>query len=556
MSSPAFREFESRFLDAYWHQYPSAAITIGYGRYYEDLVIPDSISFRKNIAFSDKWLDSLRSTTFDSLDDNSKISYLIIENQLLSDKWYADTLKSQEWNPAQYNLSNECYYLLTQPYAPLDSRLRTLSQHLSHSADYYSAALHTIQIPTNEQTELAIKQNQGGLDVFGSSMLDSITHSGLSAAEKDTIGRRVATTVEAIRNYCSGLQKILSAKDAKFRDFRLGKELYNRKFVYDLVTSFTPQEIFDRSMADKTIYHNEMFGLAVTLWPKYCAGLKKPADSLDLINTVIEKISLHHAKPADVMDTLKQQVHELEYFIVTRKLFKYDTNSNLKVRAMPAYMSGFALANAEFIPPYQKQGITYFNIDDVTKYPPAKAESVLREYNNYSLQFLTIHEAMPGHCLQGIYSNNHAPDIVKSVFQNGTMIEGWAVYAETMMLENGWGNHSPEMQLIHDKWKLRELCNVIIDYGLHCLNYSKSDITALLKKEAFQTDAQVEEKYHRAVVSQVQLCSYYSGMLEVMKLREDYKKKKGDQYDLEDFHEKFLSYGSAPVKYIREMMMK
>ena len=552
----SFKNFENRFLDAYWNQYPSASIFIGYGKYYEKLVIPDSPSFAEVHSFSNRWLDSLRVLPFDSLSDNYKISYRIIENQLQSDRWYNDTLKIQEWNPASYNICGESYYILTQPYAPLDKRLRILMTHLAHAADYYQAAFHSIHQPTREHTDLAIKQNEGGLDVFGSALTDSIKISGLTAAEKDSLKKNVESTVAAIKQYVSNLRQMLADKKQNFRDFRLGKDLYNTKFKYDLVATFTPEEIFKKSMEDKNFYHNEMYTVSLSLWPKYCGNANKPKDSLALVKTVIDKISLQHASPAYLLDTLTRQVHELEHFIIAKDLFNYDTNSSLKVRIMPAFQAGVSLANADFIPPYQEQGTTYFNVEDLSKIPADKVEGSLREYNNYSIQYLTIHEAMPGHCMQGIYSNKKSPDIIKSVFQNGTMIEGWAVYCETMMFENGWGDHSPEMQLMHDKWKLRELCNVIVDYGLHCMNYSKQDITQLLKTDAFQTDAQIEEKYHRATVSQVQLCSYYTGTSEILALREDYKKKMGDKYRLKDFHERFLSYGSSPIKYIREMMMK
>ena len=96
---------------------------------------------------------------------------------------------------------------------------------------------------------------------------------------------------------------------------------------------------------------------------------------------------------------------------------------------------------------------------------------------------------------------------------------------------------------------------MIIDYGLQCRNLSKEDFENLLVKEAFQEKAQVEEKYHRATVSQVQLCSYFTGDTEILALKEAYRKKKGEQFSLKEFHEKFLSYGSAPVKYIRELML-
>jgi len=254
---------------------------------------------------------------------------------------------------------------------------------------------------------------------------------------------------------------------------------------------------------------------------------------------------------------LTNQVHLLKKFIVEKNLFDFDTlTPPIKVRLMPEYERGITLASADFTPPYLKQGSTYFNIDDLTAYEPKKAESALKEYNDYSSQILAIHEAVPGHCVQGIYNNKKSPDVVRSVFQNGAMIEGWAVYCEEMMVENGWDNHSPEMEMILYKWRLRELANVLIDYDLQCLNKSKEEITHILIHECFQTEAQAAEKYNRATVSQVQLCSYYAGSTAIKSLREEYKKKMGQNYSLKDFHEKFLSYGSSPVNYIRECMLK
>jgi uncharacterized protein (DUF885 family) len=271
---------------------------------------------------------------------------------------------------------------------------------------------------------------------------------------------------------------------------------------------------------------------------------------------MIDKISLNHVSPGQVFDTVKQQVHDLEKFMIEKNLFAYDTTLPLIVRKMPAYMSGTSLASASGVGgPYDKQKLSYYNVSDLAAMPREKAESQLREHNNYTLQILSIHEAMPGHCMQNVYALK-SPSIVKAVFGNGAMVEGWAVYCEKMMLDNGWANNAPEMWLMFYKWSLRECCNVIVDYGIQCLNYSKDTIVNLLKYEAFQEDAQIEEKYHRATVSQVQLCSYFTGSSEINALREAYKQKPGNNYILKDFHEKFLSYGNAPVKYIRELMLQ
>lgn len=550
-----FTLFEERFLDAYWKQYPAASINIGYGKYYDQLVVPDSNSIQNNVKFSGLWLDSLKMNDFNKLSDNNKISFNIIKNQLESDTWYLTVFKQYQWDATSYNISGSCYYIIHQPYAPLEDRLRILSRFLENADKYYKAAFSILKEPTKEHALLSLNQNQGGLSIFGQDLTDSIKISKLTDAEKVTLNTNVSKAVDAIKGFATSLKGILADKNYTFRSFRIGKELFKEKFKYDIAADFSPEEIYTKSISDKKYYYNDMFKISNELWSKYYKNQSKPKDTLQLIQAVISKIALQHAKPEDFFDTLTNQVKQMKSFIIKKDLFDFDTTYPIIVRIMPAYESGFSIASAEFTPPYQKHGETYYNIDDLTKYPKDKAESSLREYNNYGSQLLSIHEAMPGHCLQGIYNNKKSSDVLRSVFQNGTMIEGWAVYVEGMMLENGWGDQSPEMQLIFDKLKLRELANVIIDYDIQCLNKPKESIMHLLVNECFQTQAQAEEKYHRATVSQVQLCSYYSGFTAIQSLRDEYKKKKGDKYTLKDFHEKFLSYGSSPVKYIRERML-
>jgi hypothetical protein len=552
-----FSNFESGFLDAYWKQYPSSSILVGYGKYYDSLVIPDSASVRNNIHFSRFWIDSLNSLDYHALGDNKKISFNIIKNQLESDQWYQSEFKLQEWDASIYNISAGCDYIINQPYAPLDERLRILSRHLQHADTYYRAALGMLHEPTKEHIALAILQNQGGLSIFGQALTDSIRASHLSDSDKNTLRENTAKTIRAINDYVGSLQAILAGNKMRFRDFRIGKDLFAAKFKYDMATDFTPEELYGRALSDLHLCHREMFEIAVGLWSKYYAGQAEPKDSFLLVQSVLEKIQDQHAKPKDFFDSLSNQLARLKKFILEKNLFDFDTaNPPVRIRIMPAFERGVTIASAEFAPPYQKQGNTYFNVDDLSLYPPEKAASSLREYNNYLSQLLSIHEGVPGHCLQGIYNKKKSPDVIRSVFQNGAMVEGWAVYSEGMMLENGWGDHAPEMELAYDKWKLRELANVIVDYDMQVLKKPQDSIMVMLVHDCFQTSGQATEKYHRATVSQVQLCSYYAGAAAIRSLREAYKKKMGEKYTLKDFHEKFLGFGSSPVKYIRERMLQ
>ena len=149
-SDATFKKFEDVFLDSYWKQYPTASIYIGYGKYYDKLVVPDSNAVANNISFSKQWLDSLNKLDFNALTDNDKISFNIIKNQLESDNWYQSVFKQYEWDASSYNLSGECYYLINQPWAGLDECLKTLSNHIDNSTAYYKAAFHLLNRPTKE----------------------------------------------------------------------------------------------------------------------------------------------------------------------------------------------------------------------------------------------------------------------------------------------------------------------------------------------------------------------------------------------------------------------
>jgi uncharacterized protein (DUF885 family) len=169
------------------------------------------------------------------------------------------------------------------------------------------------------------------------------------------------------------------------------------------------------------------------------------------------------------------------------------------------------------------------------------------------LQILNIHEAIPGHYAQLVYSNQ-SPSLIKSLFGNGSMVEGWAVYTELMMLENGYGENSPEMWLMYYKWNLRTVCNTILDYSIHNLEMDYEQGFDLLVRQAFQQKKEAENKWKRATLTQVQLTSYFNGFTEIMNLRSRWMELKGNSFSLKSFHENFLGYGSAPVKLIAGQM--
>jgi uncharacterized protein (DUF885 family) len=546
-----FNAYKEEFVIDLWQLNPDWAASQGYHKLDSVLAISDSVNIKKQLDFSHAQLDSLQHYSIDGLSDNNIIDYYIIKNQLQSSIFRIDKLKSYQWNPSEYNVCSAFAEILNGKYDTVEVRLHIFNLKMDAIPAYYEAAKSNIKNPTLEHTALAIAQNLGGLSVFEKDLPIALAKSKLPESEKKVIKNKAKVAINSIKTYADWLRDLDNPTP---RSFRLGEDLYNEKFDLDIQSSYKVDSVFKKAVNHKNELHKKMFVLADKLWSKYMKSESKPIDSLVLIKTIIDKISLQHTTPKNFQSAIEKQIPELAEFVKEQDLLYINPSKPLVVRREPDYMAGVAGASISAPGPYDKNANTYYNVGSMSGWSAEKSESYLREYNDYILQILNIHEAIPGHYTQLVYSNQ-SPSIIKSILGNGAMIEGWAVYAELMMLENGYKN-SDEMWLMYYKWNLRTTCNTILDYSVHTKNMTKEELMKLLVTEAFQQQAEAEGKWTRVSLSQVQLCSYFAGYIEIYDLREMLKKEQGANFKLKQFHEKFLSYGSAPVKFIKELMLK
>ena len=546
-----FDTYKKIFTERLWKIYPEWASSVGYHKYDANLVVPNKTNRDKELFFAKEELTKLKKFSLDSISDLNKIDFHLIDNFLKNSIWQITTQKAYEWNPSMYNVGEPFAYILNENYAPLNKRVNNIYSKLKNVPAYYEAAMSNIKNPSNEHLQLAIQQNKGSLSIFENDFVDSIKKLTLTPELKTEYLKRNDAAIAAIKSYIEFLQNF---KNEHPRSFRLGSELYADKFNYEIQSQYSVQEIYAAAEKRKEYLHTEMYKLATQLWQKYFGNTPMPQNQLSVIKMMIDTISVQHVARANFQTEIEKQLPELTKFVREKNLLYLDPTKPLKVRKEPEYMAGVAGASMSSPGPYEKKGTAYYNVGSLAAWSDEKAESYLREYNKYVLQVLNIHEAIPGHYVQLVYSNK-APSIIKSILGNGAMIEGWAVYSELMMLENGYGNNEPEMWLLYYKWNLRSVCNTILDISVHTKNMSKDDALDLLTNQAFQQKTEAEGKWHRVQVTSVQLTSYFTGFYEITKLREAYKKKMGNAYKLKKFNEQFLSYGSAPVKYIRQILL-
>ncbi|MEI6858947.1 MAG: DUF885 domain-containing protein [Shewanella sp.] len=551
----SFSTFSSQFINGLWKESPTWALYSGYHQYDGVLKVPNAKNRQLSLAFNQQELKKLASFDLTELSANEQIDYLLIENLLKKNIWNIEIFKSWQWNPSSYNVAGGFAQLVNEDFASLDTRLRSVLARMENVPAYYQAARENIDSPTLEHTQLAIMQNKGAFSVFSDELQTQARDSGLTADEKALFETRFTESTNAIDEYIQWLDALEAQllRDGA-RSFRIGEARYEEKFAFDIQAGMSGKALYEKASTDKVRVQNEMANITSKLWSKYF-DTAMPEDKNAATKQLIDKLSAKHVKREDFVDEVRAQIPELISFVNDKKLITLNPNKPLVVRETPAYMRGFAGASISAPGPYEKSSNTYYNVTPLDGMNDESAESYLREYNHWILQVLNIHEAIPGHYTQLVYSNE-SPSMIKSLFGNGAMVEGWAVYTERMMLEEGYGNFEPELWLMYYKWNLRVIVNTILDYSIQVKGMTEQEAMDLMTNEAFQQIAEAQGKWKRATLSQVQLTSYYSGYREIYDLREELKSSQGDKFDLKGFHEKFLSYGSAPVKYIRELMMK
>ncbi len=554
----SFENFKKLFIESVWKNNPDWALVMGNHEYDERLEIPSKENRIRKTDVYKSLSDSLKKYDWKKITPENTVDARIMMNFLEEYNWKIYELKSFEWNPAEYNVSEGFDLILGNRNMSLEKKLVIISERLRHVPEYYIVAKANIRKPTIEHTDLAILQNSGALLLFEKNIPDSLEISDLSDNEKSELTNHLTQAKSSILEYIIFLKKIkasISKESGLSRSFRIGKTLYEKKFKFEMQSCFSTDEIYTKAIDHKKEIHSNMLNLAKQLWPKYFSNTVMP-EGLESVKKLIDTLSYSHCVADSLLSEVKKQIPELTNFILQKKLFELKNFNPLEVRETPLYMRGSGAGASINAPgPYDKNAKTFYNVTPLYDYTDAEAESYLREYNYWTLQILNIHEAIPGHYLQLCYANQ-VDDLIKSVFQNNAMIEGWAVYAEKMMMEEGYGNNEPEMLLMYNKWHLRSTLNAILDYSVHCLNMSETEAKKMLTEEGFQTNAEANGKWKRVTLTQVQLSSYFSGYTEIYSLREEKKKEAGKDFSLYDFHNQFLSYGSIPVKYIWELMVK
>jgi len=472
-----------------------------------------------------------------TLDKEQQADLGIIRSNLSLSLLELDTIQSYTHNPTIYVelIGNGLFSLMVLDYAPKEQRFRAIIKRLEGVPALLEQAKANLVDAPEVWNRVARDENDGNVELVDHTLRDDVP---------DTLKADFAVAADpalaALRSFNTYLKDTLSHKTS---DWRLGREKYALKFQHVLGIGKTPEELLAEAEAGMVAVRSEMDKLAA---PKTA-------------RQALDEIAKHHATPATYMDAAKKSLAEAISFVREKGLVALPTRGNLQVIETPVFMRGvYGVGGFNPAPPLEPHlGAFYWVTPVPPGWPPDRVESKLREYNDYGLQELTIHEAMPGHYVQLEYANDIQPDtrrLLRNIFGNGPYIEGWGFYAQQLMSDEGYLNNSKELRLSYLKQALRALANTILDVRLQTMGMTDQEALDLMINTGFQEKEEATAKLQRAQLSSCQLPTYFAGWRGWLDVREHDKQKRGPAFSLRDFHDRALKEGAVPMPVLDSLL--
>ena len=548
-----FEKIAKDYIENYLSSHPEFATELGDHRF--DGILSDySPETRARMLAKAKQVHNAlkKFDDYKQLTGANQVDVRILRDNVDYEIFKLEELREPEWNPLVYNqsLANSLYLLVARDFDSAERRIPNLRSRIEAIPNVITEAKANLQHPPRVYTETAIEQIQGAINLVRNG-LDPLLNQ--APQMKKDLAPIQEKTAKALEDYKKWLQDdLLKRSDG---DFRLGAEKFRKKLHFALASDLSMDEIKRRAEADLAQTQAAIYETALPFYQKYFPGAddKTLGDKKQVTAATLKKLSEEHPDDNTVVGYAQKIVAEATDFVKSRDLVAVPTMP-LDVIVMPEFKRGQAIAYCDSSGPLEKNGKTFFAVAPTPKdWPQPRKDSFFREYNNYMVRDLTVHEAMPGHYLQLCHSNEfRAPTLVRAIFQSGSFIEGWAVYIEQMMAEQGYGG--PEVKMQQLKMRLRAIANAILDQSIHAGNMSEQQAMDLMMKETFQEEGEAVAKWKRARLSSAQLSTYFVGVTEHLDLRAAAQKKFGKDFDLRNYNDQVISYGSPPVKYVRELM--
>lgn len=575
-SDPQFAKLSEDFIHETLALSPSSASQAGYHKHTDpktgktialdallDDMSPAGVAEQRRVYV--KWRDRFyKETPVASLGPEDAADWHLIDDQISQNLLEFDKIQNYRHNPTVYVelIGGALFQPLTDDYATEDVRVGDVLSRVAAIPTFLNQARTELLDSDPIFIKVAAEENDGNIDLINATIAAGVAHHPELKARFNQVS---PPALQALKDFSKWLEDDL-AKRKTDRTWRLGKEFYAEKFRLVMETDITPDQVLAEAQEAFSKTRAEMLQLALPLHKQYYpdhdehTNLGQQERENKIISEVLSKIAEDHPKRDDLMQTAKDDLSGIRQFIIDKKIVSLKSRDNLKVIPTPEFERGiYSVGGFHSAPPLDPNAEAEFWVTPISpKTPDANAESRLREYNNWVLKWLCIHEALPGHYVQAEHANDIQPvsrRLVRALYGNGAYVEGWAEYIAQVMLHQGFANSDPRYRLSYLKVWLRAIGNSILDIKMQTMGMTDDEAMHFMMDDAFQTRAEAEGKLQRAKLSSTQLPTYFVGTTEWWRLRNAYQAAQGNEFSLEAFHNKALDEGALPVPWLKDLLL-
>lgn len=541
------------YLEALFRDEPTTATRFGDRRFDDRLEELTDEAAAARLARDRRFRERLaREIDPESLSPAGRIDRAIFDHELERAIWMAENFQPHRDDPnVHVALMTESLYLpLTQSTAPKAEVVAKVLKRMDAIPGILPRAREVLargEAP-RVHVETAILRAEGAANFFEKDLF--------LLAERPADDPELAPRARACADAARGLAEFLKAEilPKSGETWRIGPEKYARKLELDLDSGLSPREILEEAEREAERVVAEMECVARMIWHRVFPGEPVPPDDppgrAELVRRVLAETSKDHGTEESLVSDVVATVEEIKRFIVANDILRLPEPDRCAIREMPEFLRGFSFAYLNPAPPLDTAAVSEYAVSP----PPAdwtedRKRSLFEEYNRAMLKVLTIHEAYPGHYVQLEYGNRH-PSKIRRTLYSGVFAEGWAVYTERMMLDQGFGGGDPVLRLNQLKFYLRAVLNAILDQRMHTTEIGDGEAQALLMERGFQSEGEAVAKVRRAKLSSCQLSTYFVGRTAFHRLRQSIQRELGDEFDLGRYHEAVLDHGTISVKYL------
>jgi uncharacterized protein (DUF885 family) len=481
--------------------------------------------------------------------------YRILRSAIQREIFGFEQMRIYSDNPMTYAGALDVNIYIKRDFAPLEERVRSVAAILNQAPQIMSAArANLVEFLPRPQVETAIEQAEGIADFLAKDLvaaLKDVKNESLMASF-DAADRRA---IEEVRAYAAYLKEQKLPKATA--PYALGRDKYRKLLAYGEMVTLSPEQILEIGLRELQ-RKQQVFAEA--------AREIDPAQAPTEVFRAIQKD--HPTEQALIPDTARD-LDMIRQFVIDRRIITIPSPVRATVAETPQFMRATSFASMDTPGPFETKATeAYYYVTPVeANWPPQQKEEWLTAFNYYTTDIVSIHEAYPGHYVQFLCLNASPATKLEKIFGSYAFVEGWAHYAEQMLVDEGFGaSPSPtptraeqvkaaKYRLAQTDEALLRICRLCASIKLHCQGMSVEEATKFFQDNCYYEQKPARQEAIRGAYDPEYL--YYTlGKLEILKLREDYRRQEGGSFTLQAFHDEMLRHGAPPIRLLRELMLK